>query len=158
MELPASLGDLARQPEDLGSETANSGGKELASTPVFARQIQRAAEAMKQAANAIKRCTRTSSNGEPPAPADVTRRGGRRGLQKEALRRIDQLLDALKTETDALAKRNSSGGEGPAGEGEPPRGGARSGLPPLGQLKLLRAMQTEVNQAIDAFRKKHPAA
>jgi hypothetical protein len=80
-------------------------------------------------------------------------------FQKQALRRLDQLLDAIKTETDGMAKRAAGGaqqGGGPVSEGDPPAGGGDDSLPPLGQLKLLRALQGEVNQAIEEFGKKHP--
>ena len=47
-----------------------------------------------------------------------------------------------------------AGGGGGGSEGG---GGAEGdGLPPLGQLKLLRAMQMEVNERTDAFSKKNP--
>ncbi len=151
-----NLGDLARNQKDLGEETSTSTGKELAGTPVFARQVQRSAEAMDQAGKRLEAMHAAIRNMEPPAPDTLPDEQATR-LQKEALRRLDQLLDAIKAETEALAKRNAASG-GSGGEGDPgSAGGDDSGLPPLGQLKLLRTLQAEVNQVIDVFRKAHPA-
>jgi hypothetical protein len=153
--LPASLRDLARNQRDLGAETASSGGKELAGTPVFAKQVRRAADSMTQAGARLEELYANIKNGEAPEPEDLPDEAVTR-FQKEALHRLDQLLDAIKSETDALAKRNGGGGDGSGGDGEAGGGGDEAGLPPLGQVKLLKAMQAEVNQAIEAFRQKHP--
>ena len=44
----------------------------------------------------------------------------------------------------------------PDGEGGNNGGQGDSGLPPVAQLKLLKALQMEVNQQTEAFQKKHP--
>ena len=79
------------------------------------------------------------------------------GLQQDALRRLDQLLDAVKSEVAALQKNGGSGVAGGGGDGGD-GGGERGpqGLPPLAQLKLLRAMQEDVNKRTVAFTKAHP--
>jgi hypothetical protein len=154
--LRASLTDLARFQQDLGTETASSAGKELANTPVFQKQVQRSAESMGLAGKRLEEMYKSINNRTPPLPEDLPDAEATR-LQNESLRRLDQLLEALKSETEALAKRAAS--EGAGGGGDDGNGGAPSGdegLPPLGQIKLLRAMQGEVNQAIVAFQKKNP--
>ena len=79
-------------------------------------------------------------------------------LQKESLRRLEQLLDVLKPE-NALASRRpqASQQEGKQeGGGSGGGGGGGDGLPPLAQLKLLRLLQAEINQRTDEFAKQHP--
>lgn len=79
--------------------------------------------------------------------------------QETAVRRIDQLLDALKPDKD-LAR--SGGGAGQAGGNGPGQtGSARAGaggedVPLLAQLKALRALQAEVNNRTAQFAKEHP--
>ena len=52
------------------------------------------------------------------------------------------------------SKGNTGGGGGGGGGGGEDRGD--NGLPPLAQLKLLRAMQDDVNKRTAAFTKTHP--
>jgi hypothetical protein len=154
--LRASLNDLAHNQQDLGTETASSAGKELANTPVFQKQVQRSADSMGLAGKRLEEMyTSIVNNRTPPLPEDLPDAEATR-LQKESLRRLDQLLEAIKSETEALAKRAASQGPGgnDNGTGDAPSGD--EGLPPLGQVKLLRAMQGEVNQAIVEFQKKNP--
>src|SRR5262249_33861605 len=77
-------------------------------------------------------------------------------LQDEALRHLDQMLDAVKAETAALNQNAAAGGGGNGGGSEGGGGAGANGLPPLAQLKLLRAMQEDVNERTEAFRKAHP--
>src|SRR5207248_192798 len=70
-----------------------------------------------------------------------------------AVRRLDHLLDALKTDR-GLGRAPAQGGEGGGGE----QGGARpsDGIPQLAQLKVLRSLQEEVNERTAEFGKRHP--
>ena len=77
-------------------------------------------------------------------------------LQIEALRRLDQLLAALKESQERPKPLSRGSGEG---DSEPPSRGSAGddSLPPPAQLKLLRMLQQEVNARTEAFHKKHPA-
>jgi hypothetical protein len=79
-------------------------------------------------------------------------------LEKEALHRLEQLLEALKPEPGE-AQRQAGGAPqrpGGSGQGGPGGGGGGDGIPEVAQLKLLRALQAEVNQHTEDFAKKHP--
>jgi hypothetical protein len=94
--------------------------------------------------------------GESPAPealpdAELARE------QALALRRLDQLLDALKDADDdprPLSRGGGGGDGGDEGGGGGPQGD--DSLPPPAQLKLLRALEKEIYDRTEAFRKKHP--
>src|SRR5436305_11761907 len=74
--------------------------------------------------------------------------------QKEALHRLDAIIDAVKSQLDAprppQPKANNPGGGDQEPDASPP---PQTGLPPLAQLKLLRALQKDVNHRSDEFRK-----
>jgi hypothetical protein len=145
-----SLGQLSDNQKALGKEVAAVTEEKLAGAPVFARILERAAQEMEQASDRMrKHCQEVLNRGkaETPNGAEAAR------LQKEALRRLDQLLDALKEPPGRpMRPGGGDGGDGGGGESRPPS----DGIPALAQLKLLRAMQAEVNQRTDAFKKDHP--
>lgn len=74
--------------------------------------------------------------------------------QGEAVRRLGQLLEAVKSAAEApqRASRQGGGGGGEGGGGRP----AGDSIPPVAQYKLLRDMQTEINKRTEDFRKNHP--
>lgn len=76
-------------------------------------------------------------------------------LQRRAARRIDQLLDALKTD------RGPARPPVPDAEGDAEGGGGRAGrpsdgIPQLAQLKVLRSLQEEVNERTADLGKRYP--
>ncbi|HZT80237.1 MAG TPA: hypothetical protein VFA26_08445, partial [Gemmataceae bacterium] len=155
-----SLGRLAEAQGETGlaGETASLAEEKLKGAPIFAKTMKKSADAMKGAAEKIIEHRQQVSDGgkaETPAGAEAAR------LQKEALRRLDQLLEALKEEPGAPLRaqkkkqdgQQPGGGEGGGGGGG---GGGGDGIPPLAQLKLLRAMQAEINQRTDEFTRQHP--
>ena len=154
-EWPRSLlGDLTRLTENekgLAGETADVAKKELATTPVFAKIVEKAAKKMEEAGARVEALKLEKPAFDQLPDAELL------GLQRDALRRLDQLLDAVKSEVAALQKNSGGGSAGSAGEGGE-GGGERGpeGLPPLAQLKLLRAMQEDVNKRTAAFTKAHP--
>ena len=77
---------------------------------------------------------------------------------RTALRRLDQILDTLKEDPKAQANQQGGQGGGEGGGGGGGGGGdmAGGGIPPLAQLKALRAMQAEVNERTAEFAKAHP--
>ena len=78
-------------------------------------------------------------------------------LQQTALRRLDQLLEALKPEKGLAMGGSRQQGGGGGGAGEQGRGkGEGDGIPPLAELKALKALQHEVSERTRAFAKKYP--
>src|SRR5205807_4355843 len=69
--------------------------------------------------------------------------------QKRAQQQLQRLLEALKMEEGANMR--PAGGKIAGDERE-----LGDNIPPLAQLKLLRAMQAEVNERTTDFAKKHP--
>jgi hypothetical protein len=152
--LAGSLSDLSVAEKGLAEEALSLAERELANAEVFARQLRRAIEAMKKSGDAfdehVQRVKDEKANTEMPTE-------GQR-FQKQAQRRLQMLVDALKMQEGQKLRpqggANRGGGGGGGGGGS--RGGAGDGIPPLAQLKLLRAMQEEVNEGTREFAKKHP--
>lgn len=114
--------------------------------------MRQAAETMDQAGQRLmEHRNEVNINGKPEtaAGAEAIR------LQGEALRRLEQLLNALKEEQAsplALARRN----EGQPEEDENVGSRAGDSISSITQLKLLRQMQAELNARTEEFRRKHP--
>jgi hypothetical protein len=146
-----SLGDLARNQQGLGQETAGLAKDKLTAAKVFARLLQRAAEAMEHAGEGMTEHRQSVSRD----PANVAEDEESAKLQQEALRRLNQLLDALKTERGQRLA-GQPGGQAPGGNNPGGANPGGDGIPALAQLKLLRAMQADVNQRTEDFNKQHP--
>jgi hypothetical protein len=142
--LRGSLGDLAEWERGLADEAESLAERDLASAEVFARQLRRAAEAMKQAGQAFAGHAGKVRETDTTQPEEAAR------LQQQAHRRLQSLLDALKSE-DGEAMRGGAN-RGASGQGRSPG----DGIPPTAQLKLLRTMQAEVNEQTKEFANKHP--
>lgn len=132
----------------LGEEAQALSDRELAGAPIFARQLTKAAEAMKLAATELEKRLRIvrGKRGDVMALAEALRH------QEDAQRRLQSLLDALKVDEQGPGRPGRGANRGQ--DGEPRRVG--DGIPPLAQLKLLRAMQAEINEKTQEFAKKHP--
>jgi hypothetical protein len=143
------LGDNQRQ---LGQETTRLAENKLAQAPAFARMVKKAASAMEQAGQKFSdRFERAKEERD-----DVRADPDASNLQREALRRLDQLLDALKQESGvAMRPRGGNGGAGGGSDGGS-GGGGGDGIPPVVQYKLLRALQAEVNKRTEEFARQHP--
>jgi hypothetical protein len=149
--LRASLGNLAESQKGLGDETETVAKKDLSSAPVFAKLLGRAARAMSEAGQRAAAIRETPPALDAIPDADLSR------LQAEALRRLDQLLSSLKDAQNEPRPLSRAGDRGAGGDDEGGGGGGGDdSLPPLAQLKLLRAMQNEVNARTEAFQKAHP--
>jgi nucleolar protein involved in exit from mitosis len=128
--------------------------EDLASTPVFARMLQRSAEAMglaaKRATDLNEEVAPEGSSPDKLPDAELTRQ------QKQALVRLEQVVDAVKSQLEAppppAPKQGNNPGGGDPGDGSPP---PQNGLPPLAQLKLLKTLQLDVNKRSDEFHKAH---
>jgi hypothetical protein len=154
--LRESLRDLRDGQEDVRKDTEKIIPEDLAETPVFARMVQRSAEAMelaaKRAADLLDEVKPDDASPDKLPDAELTRQ------QKLALQRLQQLIDAVKSQLDAPPppapkQPNNPGGGDPPDDGSPP---PQNGLPPLAQLKLLKALQLDVNKRSDDFHKAHP--
>jgi hypothetical protein len=157
--LEQSLVDLARAEAALGDETGRLVENQFKDDKVIAHIVREAADAMTEVQAAVEQV-----RAEPPKVANLEAdRAAVQGPQKLALRRLDQLIDALKPEEQNRQARGGGqggqGGQGPmggdGGEGGG-GGGGGDGVPPLAQLKLLRALQAEVNESTEGFAKAHP--
>jgi hypothetical protein len=149
--LRASVRDLGQNQAGLAQETESVVQKDLTRVPVFARLLDRSARAMRKAGGRFAGMVR-----EAPKPEALPDREAAR-LQAEALRGLQRLLDAIR-EQQANEPQPLSQPGGQAGEDdEGPRGNqGDDSLPPMAQLKLLRALQKEVNDKTKAFTQKHP--
>lgn len=164
-KLQASLRDHADAQQSLGDETERMAKEKLSGAKVFTHLLTKAAAAMQQASTRMlqrldkagERIESTPAGEEPTldVPAEQAAQEETLRLQRAALRRIDQLLDALKP--DAPSARGSSGSSGQSSGGGSGSGGEGGDtLPPLAQLKALRALQHEVNERTRTFAQEHP--
>ncbi len=151
--LQTSLGDLAKTQEELGQETRSLAENKLAGAKVFARLLSKSADAMTQAGQGFQDRLKSAQD----HPDQLTADGRAQKLQRDALRRLDQLLDALKTEKGMARAPGQQGGDD-RGSG-PGDGGPRppsDDIPDIAQLKVLRSLQDEINQRTVTFGKQHP--
>jgi hypothetical protein len=148
--LLGSLNDLGENQKILGEETEGLGKDKLVGANVFTHILSKAARGMIQAAQVIQK--QFDKARETPENPEMEMEIGK--CQREALRRIDQLLDALKPEK-GLAQRSQPQEETP-GEGAGKTKGEGDGIGVLAQLKGLRLLQHEVFERTETFGKKHP--
>lgn len=160
----ASYGDLEDAERALAVEVRALADQQFAELPVFKRVVTDAAGGMEKAADRAKARARDALDADPDSPfdADLEKANGdkvRRPMDL-ALRRLDQLLDALKP--DPPKKKDDGGqqaGGMPPGGDMPPDGGGDDNadvLPPLAQLKALRALQADLNRQTAEFDTAHP--
>ncbi|TMQ32571.1 MAG: hypothetical protein E6K70_17870 [Planctomycetota bacterium] len=162
LALQKGLSDLAEAQDGLGRETEQIAKDRLEGT--------KSAEAMRQAARRMRDRVSKKDPGEDEIE-EVTPEGTLDGklakaagdevdeLQRTALRRLDQLLEALKPEkglTMGGSQRQGGGGGGGGGGQQGGGKGEGDGIPPLAELKALKALQHEVSERTRAFARKHP--
>jgi hypothetical protein len=149
-----TLGNFAEVQAGLAGEAESLADKDLTAAPVFARLLRKAAESMRRAteemtahqkAMAQKNLVELKKDASPATSAER--------MQKLAQHRLQQILDALKIDegTPIRGANNQRPMDGSGG-----RRAVGDGIPPLAQLKLLRALQAEVNERTKEFAKKHP--
>src|SRR6185369_10347406 len=115
---------------------------------VFNRLSTQSADAMARAAKYAGQRREDLLGGDPFDPETEKLNGDRVARpMATALRRLDQILDTLKEDPKKQQAANNAGGGGGGGGGDGDMGGGQQGpgIPPLAQLKALRAMQAEVN-------------
>jgi hypothetical protein len=162
-----TLGGDAKAQEGLGQETRSLKEK-LKEAVVFEHVLEKAAKAMDEAAQAMTQRKeeaklRQIDEMEKEELADEERRGAdTEKFQKQAAQRLDRLLDSLKNEMQAKKPRPKGGDKQQAKkEGQQPeeQGGLKGpgdGIPPIAQLKALRAEQLEVNEQTKDLVRRHP--
>jgi hypothetical protein len=152
--LRASMGKLGENQTGLADETASVAKKDLNAAPVFARLVERVARSMAAAGKRAAEVPTLPVKAETLPDAELLREQGR------AIRMLDQLLSAVKEmqEDPKPLSRGGGGGGDEGGDGGDGGGGPMGddSLPPPAQLRLLRAMQKEVNDRTVGFREKHP--
>jgi hypothetical protein len=160
--LLSSLNDLADTEKGLAQEISNMVEDRFQQMKVVARMLERSSEAMRDAGDLIvERRDEIKNRPEDEFDADAEKLAAEavKVLQATALRRLDQLLDAIKF--DPQMAQGGGGGQGqgqgpPDGGGEMPSGPPPDGLPPLAQLKALRALQQEASDRTAALAKAYP--
>lgn len=167
-ELLTSYSDLDEVREkEIAIEVRKLAEGEFAPLPVLARLLTDSANAMDAARTKIKaRCDDTDLAAYDAELEAATDRKVMRPMAL-ALRRLEQLADALKPDEEKRPKT----GDGPppktipipgsgGGNNQPKAdgGGGSEGdiIPPLAQLKVLRALQAELNERTVQFAKDHP--
>jgi hypothetical protein len=165
--LLASVGLLADAQKSLGEETEQMSKDRLEGAAVFARLLNSAGEAMKDASaridenreRALDRMKETPDGQEPTLDLQAEQSGAEEAeiSQTAAIRRLDHLLEALKPEGNADRRASRGGGDtqrrGTTGEDKP---GNAPSFPSLGEITALRAWQQEVNERTRRFSLRHP--
>jgi hypothetical protein len=169
-ELRVSLKGLADNQQGLGKETERIAKEKLEGAKIFTHLVGKSAEGMQQAATHIRdrweeanKALDILPEGQDPVlnlVAEQAADAETQKLQRTALRRLDQLLEALKPEAgQALRmgkKQGGNGSGGGGGGGNQKSGGPSDSIPPLAELKALRALQQEVAERTKEFAKQHP--
>jgi hypothetical protein len=155
----ASYSDLEERQRQLAGEVRGLGEKEFAPLPVLARLLTEAAAAGDTSCDKIKIRREDALDADPAAAYDAELESANdrrvtRPMEKAVLR-LQQLRDALEADSTKPAAKQDSTAQNPA---NPMPGGGNSGelIPPQAQLKVLEALQAEVNQRTAAFAKAHP--
>ncbi len=148
-----SLNDLYQQQKAIPPELRSLIEKKFEKAAVFGRMLQQSADAMDLAAKRIDSRLESAETGPFDLELEDIADAGIQDQQKLAIKRIDQLLDALKPDKQQAAAPMK-------GEMTPdmPPMGAKPGdqLPPLAQLKALRSLQGDIGERTEAFDKAHP--
>lgn len=153
-------GDKTTQ-EGLAQETRSLQEK-IKEAKVFEHIMDKAAKAMDKAVEAMAERKKLSDDRQKPWSDEIGKDEERRQteivkLQTQATQRLQRLLDALKEEPQAA--QQPMGDEKPMEGGDEQQGGMRppgDGIPPLAELKALKAEQMEVNERTKEFAQRHP--
>ncbi len=154
--------DTVRETE-IAVELRKLAENEFAPLPVFARLLTDAAKSIDTAREKIKaRCDDADLAAAYDAELEAIQDRKVMRPMELALRRLEQLADALKPDdTKPPAKKNDPPANPPKAPNDPPKppdGGEQDVVPPLAQLKVLRALQAELNDRTAQFAKDHPDA
>lgn len=145
------------------AEETRSLQEKIKEAKVFEHVMEKAAKAMDKAADAMAQRKEQSGQRKTPWTDDDAKDEERRQeetvkLQTQATDRLQRLLDALKQDPQ-VAQQQPMDQQPMEGGDEPPR--ARppgDGIPPMAELKALKAEQIEVNDRTKEFAQRHPNA
>ena len=160
----ASLGDLEDRAKGIADELRTFAEKQLEPLPVFKQLTEQAAALTAKSGKlfAERKGEVLDAAGQPfdgkseQATDDRTRRP-----LKTALRRLDHILESIQDKPKPMPMpmgdkpMEQPMPEMPPGDGEPSKM-PPGGVPPLAQLKALRAIQAEVNERTAALAKLQP--
>lgn len=158
-----SYKDLEDRERALAVEVRTMAEREFAELLVFERIVKDAADAIEKAAEKAKLRRQDALDTDPDTAFDPDLEKANAGRVRRpmdlAVRRLQQVLEALKPENEAAKKSEKKDGPMPGGSGGPmPMGGMGNGdvIPPLAQLKALRSLQAELNVQTVEYDKLHP--
>lgn len=160
--LISSLGDHFDTQQQLAKETGHLKEK-LKNALVFELILDKTVQAMDKASEQLKERKAKSALRKGPADlekeelADEAKSDQEiQRHQTEASRRLQRLIDALKEGMDVAQQPKQADPKGgdPKG-GNAKRDGNSDGIPPLAQLKALRAEQEEINERTKEFAVRH---
>lgn len=158
-----SLPGLIKQQEAVAAEVRLLVEKRFSNVPVFSRMLRQAADAMDQSVTILREREEGVidqlegiSNFSQEVEEAIDKRI--RSRQDLALKRLDQLLEALKPDKEMFKPQPKKKDGDPMMKKEPkePRGAPSDALPPLAQLKALRSLQADVAERTAAFDAAHP--
>ncbi|HEY1186964.1 MAG TPA: hypothetical protein VGE74_04870, partial [Gemmata sp.] len=151
--------DTVREAE-IAAEVRKLAANEFAPLPVFVRLLTDAAQAVDRARERIKaRCD--DADLAAAFDPELEALGDQKVLRpmELALRRLEQLAEALKPDEKKEPPKTAAPNP-PEAPNNPPaplnNGGEQDVVPPLAQLKVLRALQAELNARTAQFAKDHP--
>jgi hypothetical protein len=151
--------ELSRVETELAEEVAKLEA-EFAPLPVLARVIAESSTAMKRASGAI---TNRIQEIDPTLAFDLELESAndRKVMRPLSLaaRRLELLLEALKPDEPPQSMKQGGPKQPPKSAGPPSAGGGggeQDVVPPLAQLRVLRALQEELNRSTAEFAKVHP--
>ena len=155
-----TLPGLIDQQQSLSQEIRGIAEKRFSSTPVFDRMLRHAANAIDEAVKKLearKEDVLDQLEGIASFNAsEETRMHDAITHQVEiAVKRLNQLLDALNLKDDAMQAQVGNRKKGPMNS-DMPNDSPGDVVPPVAQLKALRALQADVVERTTAFDKLHP--
>lgn len=146
--------------EGLAEETRELQEK-IKEAKVFEHIMDKAAKSMDQAADAMAKRKEQAGDRKKPWSDDEMKDEERRQdqivkLQTQAAQRLQRLLDALKEEPQVAQQPMEQQPMEGGGDEQPRMKPPGDGIPPLAELKALRAEQLEVNERTKEFAQRHP--
>ena len=144
------------------AEETRSLQEKIKEAKVFEHIMDKAAKAMDGAADAMAKRKEQAGDRKTPWTDDEAKDEERRQeeivkLQTQAAQRLQRLLDALKDDPQVAQKQPMDQQPMEGGGDEQPRmRPPGDGIPPMAELKALRAEQVEVNERTKEFAQRHP--
>jgi hypothetical protein len=152
--------DADKMTQDGLAQEARSLQEKIKEAKVFEHVMDKAAKAMDKAAEAMGDRKEQAAKREKWKDEDVKDEERRQAdivkLQTQATQRLQRLLDALKEEPQAAQAPKEQPMDGGGDEEQPRRRPPGDGIPPIAELKALKAEQLDVNEQTKEFAQRHP--